>query len=723
MSYSMIHDKRKEDIIFSEIENRKIYKWIDDSNVTNCYSCNLTFNFYYRKHHCRLCGRIFCYQCSEKTIEIPNELQIKPKLPDSINSNILPKYIDNINGNKNNDKVRVCDTCYTKITELNKLKTLILIFDIMNFTIPELLVLRCVNRQWRQVSNYFLSRIREIQYYLSDHKYTIFDKKVLWSNRHYIMGHSQWVIQLLKSIDYEDYTTTKNKLDEINTLITKSTGQRILNCKRLMCTRQCNKKLVAEDCLNLLNRSIKSGIIKQYIIKYLDSANITELTCYIPYFVHYMKYETVENSIIGNYFIDKCIKYSEPIDQKIDSKKIIFINEFYWQMKLGLEDKLCSQIYKYFIDKLEDEINNNVMKLIKSGNNLVSIFDNISQSLSEQDIKIYIKKGISKIKQLTIPINPIMNNIEINISDIHVKNSATKPILLPLKYKLNNETYNYSILYKPEDIRKDKIVLNIIKLIDLILKKEEKLDLNILTYGVRPINHKSGFIEFVPDCQTIYHIKEKMNFSISNYIFENNRDEPIHIVRDRFMKSCAAYCVITYLLGIGDRHLENIMVTKSGILFHIDYGFILGFDSKMMTPHMRITEDMVDALGGSNSECYQEFKNTCNTVYNCMRRHINLFINMLSLLSEIDPIIDNKYPFSHDLIKNELLKRFIPGENNDIAELHLYNHIDSSSKDYKYILADFMHYCNQENVISNTINTGYDGAKSIINGVYSTIFG
>jgi len=729
MSYSFINDKNKNknNVVFTEIENRKIYKWIDDCNVSKCYSCSLTFNFYYRKHHCRLCGRIFCYQCSDKNIEIPSELQIKPELNDNSNSNILPKYIDNINSNINgnsinnkiDDKVRVCDKCYNKITELNKLKTLILVFNIINFTIPELLILRCVCRQWRQVSNYFLSRIREIQYYLSDHNYTTFDKKILWTNRHYIMGHSQWVIQLLKSIDYEDYKTTKNKLEEINILITKSTGKRILNCKRLMCTRQCNKKLVAEDCLNLLNRSIKSGIIKQFIIKYLDNANITELTCYIPYFVHYMKYETVENSIVGNYFIKKCVKYSEPIEQKIDSKKIIFINEFYWQMKLGLEDKLCSQIYKYFIDKIEDDVNINVINLIKSGENLVLIFENMPKLLTEQEIKLYIKKNITKVKKITVPINPIMNNIELNISNIHIKNSATRPILLPLKYKLNDEMYDYNILYKPEDVRKDKIILNIIKLVDIILKKEENLDLNIITYGVRPINHNSGFIEFIPDCDTIYDIKEKMKFSISNYIFENNRDEPIHIVRDRFMKSCAAYCVITYLLGIGDRHLENIMITKKGVLFHIDYGFILGFDSKLITPHMRITEDMVDALGGSNSECYQEFKNTCNIVYNCLRRHINLFINMLSLLPEIDPVIDNKYPFSHELIKHELLKRFIPGENNDIAELQLYNQIDSSSKDYKYILTDFLHYCNQENVISNTINTSYDGAKSIVNNVYS----
>ena len=64
---------------------------------------------------------------------------------------------------------------------------------------------------------------------------------------------------------------------------------------------------------------------------------------------------------------------------------------------------------------------------------------------------------------------------------------------------------------------------------------------------------------------------------------------------ENYIKSCAGYCVITFILGIGDRHLDNLMLSKDGRVFHIDFGYILGRDPKPFPPAMKITKEMVRA--------------------------------------------------------------------------------------------------------------------------------
>jgi phosphatidylinositol 3-kinase len=72
--------------------------------------------------------------------------------------------------------------------------------------------------------------------------------------------------------------------------------------------------------------------------------------------------------------------------------------------------------------------------------------------------------------------------------------------------------------------------------------------------------------------------------------------------------SPAGYCVITYILGIGDRHNDNLMLRSEGHLFHIDFGFILGADPKIFPPPFKLTYQMVEAMGGEASEEYEQFK-------------------------------------------------------------------------------------------------------------------
>jgi len=38
--------------------------WAPDSSVTECFECQAPFTTFRRRHHCRLCGQIFCGPCS-----------------------------------------------------------------------------------------------------------------------------------------------------------------------------------------------------------------------------------------------------------------------------------------------------------------------------------------------------------------------------------------------------------------------------------------------------------------------------------------------------------------------------------------------------------------------------------------------------------------------------------------------------------------------------------
>ena len=49
-------------------ENNKM--WVPDDKAKICHNCQKEFNsIFIRKHHCRICGNIFCYDCSNKNIE------------------------------------------------------------------------------------------------------------------------------------------------------------------------------------------------------------------------------------------------------------------------------------------------------------------------------------------------------------------------------------------------------------------------------------------------------------------------------------------------------------------------------------------------------------------------------------------------------------------------------------------------------------------------------
>jgi phosphatidylinositol kinase/protein kinase (PI-3 family) len=101
---------------------------------------------------------------------------------------------------------------------------------------------------------------------------------------------------------------------------------------------------------------------------------------------------------------------------------------------------------------------------------------------------------------------------------------------------------------------------------------------------------------------------------------------------DIFIKSSAGYSVITYLLGVGDRHLDNLMLTPSGHFFHVDYGFLFGRDPKPFRPLVRFSGEMLSAMGGVEHEMYEEFLNSCSKAYNILRRASDSILSMIRLM-------------------------------------------------------------------------------------------
>ncbi|KAL5337441.1 FYVE zinc finger-domain-containing protein [Aspergillus crustosus] len=64
-------------------------RWQPDSEVTECPICGLAFSFWYRKHHCRKCGRVVCSSCSPHRITIPRQYIVHPPTSDHSNTSAI----------------------------------------------------------------------------------------------------------------------------------------------------------------------------------------------------------------------------------------------------------------------------------------------------------------------------------------------------------------------------------------------------------------------------------------------------------------------------------------------------------------------------------------------------------------------------------------------------------------------------------------------------------
>lgn len=132
-------------------------------------------------------------------------------------------------------------------------------------------------------------------------------------------------------------------------------------------------------------------------------------------------------------------------------------------------------------------------------------------------------------------------------------------------------------------------------------------------------------MQLVPDCANLSQVLAENKNDIRRYLQQQHPapDAPYGIAPDvfeHFVKSCAGYCVAMYILGVGDRHLDNLMLRSNGMLFHIDFGYILGRDPKPFPPPMKFSKEMVEAMG---ARAYAELRVTGGPSYHAKRSSVN----------------------------------------------------------------------------------------------------
>lgn len=153
-----------------------------------------------------------------------------------------------------------------------------------------------------------------------------------------------------------------------------------------------------------------------------------------------------------------------------------------------------------------------------------------------------------------------------------------------------------------DDLRQDQLVIMLIQLMDGLLKRAA-LNLCLTPYSIIAMSPTSGLVEFVDGSVPISQILSKYNGSIMQFFQDvapqtGAKYDVRPDVLSTYLRSCAGYAVITFLIGVGDRHLDNILLDSSGHFFHIDFGFIFGRDPKPLPPAFRCVADNFNVAYG-----------------------------------------------------------------------------------------------------------------------------
>lgn len=264
---------------------------------------------------------------------------------------------------------------------------------------------------------------------------------------------------------------------------------------------------------------------------------------------------------------------------------------------------------------------------------------------------------------------------------VEMMNSLQRPKKIVL---VGSNGVRYKILCKShDDVRKDARLMDLTFTIDSMLQRDDKAfkrRLYIKTYFVMPLSEDSGLIEWVDgtrplrdiltvehssrgnavnwkmikDCLSVSHTNSKEILQgfrriiqqyppvLKNWFLEVFPEPGAWLEgRGKYAKSLAVMSMVGYILGVGDRHGENILFdVNTGGIMHVDFDCLFDKGKDLEMPELvpfRLTHNMVDAFGVFGYEGI--FRKSSEVTLELIRMHQDVVMTMLDVFLH-DPILD-----------------------------------------------------------------------------------
>lgn len=488
------------------------------------------------------------------------------------------------------------------------------------------------------------------------------EKDLVWRFRYHLARDKKALTKFVKSVNWRDVSESRQAVE----MFPKWT------------------EIDVDDALEILGPSFDNPAVRSYAVETLRKADDEELLLYLLQLVQALKYDATpadypdaapQESSLAHFLISRA------------ANNFKLGNYFHWYLLVEYDDadepqqRIFARVVYYFMEELTKLHPEFRKTLLRQGQMIVVLskiakdirFSNEKNRIGKIDqLKSFLRDPerdlISIDPPLPLPLNPDVSVTGLFPEESNVFKSTLSPLLLTFK---TSDGGRYPMLFKVgDDLRQDQLVIQIIILMDRLLQKEN-LDLKLSPYRILATSATAGAVQFIPSV-SLSAVNSKYK-SILAYLKINNADdsEPLGVRKetmDTYVKSCAGYCVITYLLGVGDRHLENLLLAPDGHFFHADFGFILGRDPKPFAPMMKLCKEMVEGMGGTTSPHYLQFKQYCYTAYTTLRKSANLILNLFSLMVDanipdirVEPdkaVLKVKERFHLEMTEEEAIRHF-----------------------------------------------------------------